>query len=470
MQNTFVSFFDEGSFIRVFNSKANTTTFFNKVNISIQMDNVTSVFLKNDTHVGFYTHNEVKSPITLTIDELVATLVGWTNSTKGTSQSWDLNNAYSLIELQMALDKNQIEIDEIVTNGGSIEFDPLSQLVNMSVTDKNAKVVRQSKMVMKYRLGQDILAVVSGTLIGQVSPQNVIYRIGLFEDDADIITGGTITAGCFFQYDWSGDMIGAVLRRSGFEDLVIPQYEWNIDSLNGLGPSGLNIEFDKHLTYIYELRHRQGTIMKLGVMNKDVMVFCHEFIDSVAYTPSLPVRWEIKGNGLPTSNICAGNMLQGYAIVYGKQNRINNDVRAFGLMCNQTNILSTDENINLVALRLLPNAGKCRIQVSRLQIINTETGFAKWELVLNPIGLNGNDFVTGESILEKNESNDNVTEGTLLATGYIGKNTIETIELDSNICPLTTRINGTSDIIALRIHGMYGTVNIGANISWREYI
>ena len=478
MQNQFISIFNDGNFIRVFNANTKTTTYFNKNTISIQMDNVSSFFLKNDTNIGFYNYNDIKAPLSVSINELVYTLVRWAESLVKT-ENWDLNHAYSLLELQMRIDNNPIEIDELIYNTGTSNFDDVTQLVLMAVNDKDSKVIRQSKMVMKYRLGLDILAVVSGTLIGPTIPQNTIYRIGLFEDVDDrqlaFSTGSFITAGCFFQYDSVTDTISVVLRRNNvpllIPDLVVTQTDWNIDTLDGSGVSSLNINLYTNLTFIYELRHRQGTIMKLGVMYNDTMVFCHEFIESVEYTPSLPIRWEISGNKLPTSTVCSGNMLQGYAIVYGKQNRTNNDIRVSGMTSVQKSIAATDVNVNLIAIRLLlPSASKCHIKLYKIQIINTQIGFAKWDLVLNPIGLDTLDFVDGDSIIQKNEYTYTVTGGTILASGYVGSNTIETIDLDSNFYPITTSINGISDVITLRINGMNGTVNVGANISWREYI
>jgi hypothetical protein len=271
-------------------------------------------------------------------------------------------------------------------------------------------------------------------------------------------------------------------------DLVIPQSSWNIDKLNGQGASVINIDWKKNVTFAFEMRNRQGTVMKLGVMYNDLIVFCHEFSDAglfsgsltSSYQPALPIRWEIRGNGIST-NTSEGSMLQGYAIVYGKQDRTNNDIRVFAVGTTKPKLLlSNESNKNLISLSLMPTRIRCRIQVTKVQIINTQTGFAKWDLIIDPLRrengvslpiLFDSAFVDVVSTsVRRNESDDIITNGIIIASGFIGSNSIETVDLDSRFVNVMAKIVGTPDIISLRVTGMYGTANVSASITWREYI
>ncbi len=69
-----------------------------------------------------------------------------------------------------------------------------------------------------------------------------------------------------------------------------------------------------------------------------------------------------------------------------------------------------------------------------------------------------------------NDKDDTITDGIVLATGFIGSNSIETIDLDDRFASIMARINGAPDTIALRISGMFGTTLVAAAISWREFI
>ena len=494
-----VSFFNDGDFIRVTDSQQNTTLYFNKTNLSVQMDNNQSFYLKNDSNIGFYNFVNVAYPNSISIKELVYKLVEWA---KFRVETWDLGKAISMMELQMNVDENPLEIDQI-TNTGTSVYDQNTQLVRLSISTLAAKVVRQSKMYINYRLGQDTLAVLAGTLIETAAPRNVISRIGLFEDKEDIIPGRTYTtpgrAGFFFQFESKSlttgttttntEEISVVLRRDGMPDLIVPQASWNIDKLNGQGPSVMTVNFKKNLTFVFEMRNRQGTVMRMGIMYNDLIIFCHEFSDSLFGTsltgdfmPSLPLRWDIRGNGTTTTGATAtGSMIQGYAIVYGKQDRINNDIRVFGTNSKQKQLTANEVNKNLIALSLVSNRIRCRVQITKIQIINTQTGFARWDLILGPGRRdNGTDVailadssfsqVGTVTIVRRSDSDDTISFGTILATGYIGSNSIETIDLDSQFASIMARINGTPDIIALRISGMFGTTNVAAAVSWREYI
>jgi hypothetical protein len=194
MTTPFVSLFNDNDFIRVVDSQQNTTIYFNKVNLSVQMDNVVSFYLKNDSNIGFYNFAEIAFPLCSNVKELVYKLVEWC---KYKVDSWDLSKAISLVELQMNVDNNLIEFDQLSVNTATNVYDSTLQNVRMYVGAFNAKAVRQSRMYINYRLGQDILAVVSGTLIEPqrivngktITPLNVISRIGMYEDPVDIITG-----------------------------------------------------------------------------------------------------------------------------------------------------------------------------------------------------------------------------------------------------------------------------------------
>lgn len=486
MPGNIVSFFNDGDFIRVVDIQANTTVYFNKTNLSVQMDNDKSFYLKNDSNIGFYNYDDIEYPCSGTIKELVYILVEWA---KFRVDTWNLSNAISLMELQMNVDANLLEIDTYATKTGTNNrYDPNTQLMRQQIILPTGKSIRQSKMYINYRLGQDTLAVMSGTLIEPdridalqtIAPQNILSRIGLFEDHNEGC------AGYFFQFKntiGNDEEISVVLRR-GQVDTEIPQNEWNIDKLNGQGPSVLNVNFRKNMTFVFEMRNRQGTVMRMGIMHNDLIVFCHEFSDSVfgtsmtsEFMPSLPLRWEIQG---VTSTVAgatsSGSMLQGYAIVYGKQNRTNNDIRVFGTNSKQKLLYANEVNKNLIALSLQSNRIRCRAQLTKIQIINTQTGFARWDLILNPrFEINGNrtdpsfDLVEN-TIIQRNDSNDTIDADTILATGFIGSNAIETIVLDDQFASLMARIDGTPDVIALRINGMFGTTNVAAAVSWREYI
>jgi len=501
----FVSFFNDGDFIRVTDTQQNTTVYFNKANMSVQMDNNQSFYIKNDSNIGFYNFVNVSYPNSATIKELVYKLVEWA---KFRVETWDLSKCVSLMELQMNVDNNPLEVDQLTNTGSTNVYDQTSQLVRMNVTTPTSKSVRQSKMYLNYRLGQDTLAVISGTLVEaernvggtNIIARNLISRIGLYEDKDDIVTGKNYTtpgrAGFFFQYETKSvttgttttntDEVSVVLRRDGQPDLVISQANWNIDRLNGQGASVLNVDFKKSMTYVFEMRNRQGTAMRLGVMYNDLIVFCHEFSDSLFGNsltsdcmPSLPLRWEIRGNGT-TGATSTGSMLQGYAIVYAKQDRTNNDIRVFGTNSKQKLLTANEQNKNLIALSLLSNRIRCRVQITKVQVINTQTGFARWELILGP-GRSDNGTIipiltdatfasVGQSVVRRNDSDDTINTGTILATGFIGSNSIETIDLDDQFASLMARINGTPDTVAIRISGMFGTTNVAVAVSWREYI
>lgn len=499
MSSPLVYFYDDGQYIRVVDGRQNTTVYFNKINLSVQMDTVSHFFLKNELDVGHYAFTDVAFPICATLKELVVKLIQWA---KSNVLSWDLNESHVLTELQMNVNKNPMEFDELVVNGATCTYDSAKSRVNMDITAFNSRAVRQSKLYLQYRIGQEILAVVSGNLADPaVAATNMISRIGIYENYADIKEDNpgfawskypsAGTAGVFFMYDSTQtvptDRINAVLRRIDQTDLVIPQSAWNIDKLDGTGPSKVNIDWQTQNIFVFEMKNRQGTTFKAGLMNKSSIIFCHEFVETATgksltttYQPCLPVRWEVSGTGEAAAT---GRLSQGHAIVYAKQARDYNNIRSFGTASDQQIIHVDDMKKNALTLKLSRLFSRCRIQLTRLQIVNTQTGFAKWELVWEPTGLNAQGqvitapaddtftFVQSRSGADVSRNNAiDITGGTVIASGFIGSNTVENIDLDDQAISIMSKINGTSDKIAIRLSGMYGTCNIIANAFWKEYL
>ena len=135
--------------------------------------------------------------------------------------------------------------DEISSGTGSATHDPYLGLVKFEVgSDSGDQIIRQSKRVQRYLPGRQ--NEFGTTCIFGTPTIGVRRRVGMFDSDN----------GFFFEDAGTGTY-RCVLRRNTITGVVEEAYErdsWNVDKLDGSGPSGINAdpEMIQHMSMEYE--------------------------------------------------------------------------------------------------------------------------------------------------------------------------------------------------------------------------
>ena len=130
----------------------------------------------------------------------------------------------------------------------------------------------------------------------QLSPGDFIVIRGMSYRILDILSDTSMRITPPYRGQTSGTN-GVIISKT--EDIKIPQSQFNIDKLDGTGPSGLNLDLAKmQMFYIDYSWYGAGTI-RYGFRNTEGKVFyCHRFVNSnqntEAYMRSgnLPARYE----------------------------------------------------------------------------------------------------------------------------------------------------------------------------------
>lgn len=200
------------------------------------------------------------------------------------------------------------------TNGtGAITYLKNESSVQLGVgTASGEYAIRQSTRYIPYIPGKSQLIIMTG-LLG-VGKANVIRRIGLF-DDRD---------GLFFELD--GTSLGTVIRSytdgTTAIDTVTQQADWNIDSLDGSGISGITLDASKTQIFMIDFQWLGVGKIRYGFNIDGAVVYCHsESASNTAdkvfmSTPTLPFRYEIRNTGIAASastmkEICASAASEG---------------------------------------------------------------------------------------------------------------------------------------------------------------
>ena len=159
--------------------------------------------------------------------------------------------------------------------------------------------VRQTFQRFSYQPGKSQLVVMTGTFGTAVA--GITRRIGLFD-------GGD---GLFFSQE--GAAFNVVIRSSvsgSPVDTPVAQASWNLDTLDGTGPSGITLDMSKSQVFVIDYQWLGNGRVRFGFYEAGLIVYVHQFLHSnVAITPymstpNLPARYEITSDGAsPVSSL-----------------------------------------------------------------------------------------------------------------------------------------------------------------------
>lgn len=499
-----VHMYDDGAYISVTNDNTSTVINFVKAALFIQKDSSERFFLKNDSFISYYQYTDVSTPVSSSIDDLLMQLKAWnvggatvqvSNSNlpvtiQNTSIATTLPNTMMdsfenlkvsseskvLLSISSTYDTSPTQITQYINNGADSSNDFHKGVVGMTVsTDNNSYIIRQSKQYIPYVHGATNTAIVCGRLINDPEPFQVLARIGVFDDSNYYNGTQPIGNGMFFQA--YNNNLAAIYQTnvSGIQDVVeVSQGGWNLDTMNGNGPSGFTYNSSKVYDYVFQYNQSIPGSARVGIMgynnttNEYGVIWCHRFDNAPKFgNPSFPVRWDLWTYG----NDGGFFMWQGPAVVYTDKN-IKNTQRLFQVTLGGNMITITQPSTKpLFTVRLREGAERAMLKPRSLQIVNIAPGgYGYWELVVNAT-LNNPDWQPisgGTSFAKWDIASDAVMGGNVIASGFIYDASIEKINLTDYDISLTSDIYGNTDTLTLQVTNVNGVLNVSASLEWFE--
>jgi len=215
--------------------------------------------------------------------------------------------------------------NESTTGGGTITYNAAKSQVDLAVgTTSGDEAIRQTTRYYPYFPGKSQLVILTG--VPGEGKANVRKRGGLFDD----------LNGLFFEFD--GLDVNVVRRTDTSGSAVdnkIAQADWNIDTLDGNGKSGILLDASKTNIFMIDFQWLGVGAVRFGVDVDGVAVYCHQINNAntldVAYmsTGSLPVRYEITNTGTAASGstmseICSSVASEGGFQLFGFDGSVGN--------------------------------------------------------------------------------------------------------------------------------------------------
>ena len=155
------------------------------------------------------------------------------------------------------------------TNGGSstATFNANQGLIDLNIgTASGDYVYRESKRVFAYQPGKSLLVLTTFTM--NAAKANLRQRVGYYGDNNG------------YYLELNGSNIRFVERSSVTGSVVntlVEKSNWNIDKLDGTGPSGITLDISKAQILFTDLEWLGLGTVRMGFVINGNFIHCHSF-------------------------------------------------------------------------------------------------------------------------------------------------------------------------------------------------
>lgn len=367
-------------------------------------------------------------------------------------------------------------------SGGAATFNSPQGLIDLTVdTTANSEVVRETTRVFPYLPGKSLL--IMTTFVMNSPKDNLRQRVGYFSSQNGYFLelSSDLTSLCFTERSL---VSGAVTENRisqmggvyGFGDTG-----WNVDKLNGDGPSGQTLDITRAQILFMDLEWLGVGTVRMGFVINGSFIVCHEFqhanIIQSTYitTATLPLRYEIKNTGITGSGsllkqICSTVISEGGYELRGTQ-------RVLGVpVTTPKNLTTAGTYYPVVALQLKETNLDAVAIISAISVMgvgNNEN--YRWEVISNPTVTGGSWVSAGtQSALDYNLTATSVSGGRVAASGYFSASNQGSPSIDLNqsfLFSLQLERNGLTNVpypMVLAIAGASGNQTVYGSLEWEE--
>jgi hypothetical protein len=377
-----------------------------------------------------------------------------------------ISEGYSIFDSSHRYSQNG-DFSDITETGGSVGY-----LINQSTatlnvtTTSGSKVYRESKRVFPYQPGKSLQ--ILQTFVFAPAKTNLRQRVGYFSRQNG------------FYLEQDGTTVSLVKRTFITGSVVetrIPQSEWNVDTLDGNGPSDIVLDLSKAQILFSEYEWLGVGSVRMGFAIDGYFIICHQFnhanhIDSTYMTTAtLPVRYEIENTGTTASSstmkqVCVSVVSNGG---YFRDTNIRTVVRA-------TTTIGSDL-YPLIAIRLASGKTDSVILPNIINLFPTTSDDFEYAVVKNPSSITGGSWVTHSTgNVEYNISATAMSGGEDLINGFFGSTNQSASSEEADARNFAFQLGRTnadtpvSDVMVLAAKAVDGSGNIKSSFGWFDLL
>jgi hypothetical protein len=300
------------------------------------------------------------------------------------------------------------------STGGSATFNSSQGLVDLTVTSSSgSEIIRETIKVFAYQPGKSLL--VLSTFVMSPAKTNLRQRVGYYGAEN----------GLYVQLNNSTiSFVERSLVTGVVTEYVVNQSSWNVDTMDGSGPSGIVLDITKAQILFMDIEWLGLGTVRLGFVIDGNFYVCHKFnhanliTSTYITTASLPLRYEITNTGATSGTstlkqICSSVISEGGYELRGLQ-------QAVGTPITSGRALTTAGTYYpIVSLRLKSTRLDAVVIATALSLVGSSTGTYNWRLVSSGTTSGGSWVSAGvDSSVEYNLNATSYSGGRILASGY----------------------------------------------------
>lgn len=369
-----------------------------------------------------------------------------------------VSNPYTLFDAKFVETNGSLFWDTSTTGGGGTSWLSTEAAYELSCgTASGDQAIRQTKEYFNYQPGKSQLIMMTGVMGALKS--NVRQRIGYFDDNN----------GLFWEQDGTNLKVVRRTSVSGSPvDNPVNQSSWNIDPMDGTGPSGVTLDMSKTQIFLIDFEWLGVGRVRMGFVVNGLIYYCHEFLNAnttltgvYMARPSLPVRYSITNTGTAASSttmkqICDTVISEGGYNMPGVIRSVDNGVSA--------KTISTTL-IPMLSLRLKSANVRALVKLLRVHFTVTNNQPFQWK-VLHNTTLTGASWtsVGSTAVTEYDTAATALTGGETLLSGYVTSGDSQDLSNYLSKLNVGATISGTSDIITLAAIRLGGSDSTGVAV------
>ena len=361
------------------------------------------------------------------------------------------------------------DFSDLLGGGGTTGYLVNESTVTLNVgTASGDYVYRETNKVFPYQPGKALT--VMQTFVMAPTKPNLRQRVGYFSREN----------GVYLQM--LGNEISIVRRdfTSGeLSELVVPKSEWNVDKMDGNGPSRVTLDLTQAQILFSEYEWLGVGSVKVGFAIDGQFLTVHQFNHSnkrnkvYMTTATLPVRYEIENVGVTTSastlkQICVTVLSNGG---YSRQTELWSAPRAALL----ANVGTTFMPIS--AIRMAPGRTDSVIKLARAAVVTTTQDSFEFAVFKNPT-LTGGEWITHSTgNVQYNTTATGVSGGILVRQAFMSGSNQTNAQAEIQIMDgwdsqlgRTNTNPPVSDIYVVAARTLSGTGDIIGALHWYDLL
>ena len=313
-----------------------------------------------------------------------------------------------------------------IASGGTAVFSPNEGLVNLNVnTTSGSQVLRETTKVFSYQPGKSLL--VLNTFVMAPAQTNLRQRVGYFGTDN----------GIYIQLnDSTLSFVERSLVTGSPIETVVNQSSWNVDTLDGNGPSGVTLDISKAQIMFMDIEWLGEGTVRVGFIIDGNFIVCHKFnhanlvTSTYITTASLPLRYEITNLDTTASSstlkqVCSSVISEGGYELRGAQLAIGTPITT------PTSLATAGTYYPIVSIKLRPGYLDAIVILTAVSIMGVATGIYNWQLVANGTTSGGAwNPAAVDSAVEYNITGTSFAGGRILASGFLTSSTQASVNVD----------------------------------------